>query len=86
MGKQNKLGCESLHFSQFSSLQRIFILYFILNYKRVNLDVNDLRVVTWDPSQSMSLGTVQIISNDPGNIQISKRIFGNSITEIKCYF
>lgn len=30
--------------------------------------------------------TVQIISNDLGNIQISKRIFGNSITEIKCYF
>lgn len=86
MRKQNKLVCKDLHFSWFSSLQRIFILYFILSDKGVSLDVNDLRVATWDPSQSVSLGTEQIISNDLGNTQISERIFGNSITKIKCYF
>lgn len=37
------------------------------------------------PSQSMSLGTIQIISNGLDNMQISKRISENSITEIKCY-
>ena len=47
---------------------------------RVNPDV-DLRVVTWDSSQTMSLGTGQIISNDLGNTQISERVFGNSITQ-----
>lgn len=57
----------------------------ILSDKRVNLDV-DLGVVTRDSSQTMSLGTGQIISNDLGNAQISKTVFGNSITKIKCYF
>lgn len=85
MGKQNKLVCEDFHFSWFSSLQRIFILCNILSDKRVNLDV-DLGVVTWDSSQTMSVGTGQIISNDLGNAQISKTVFGNSITKIKCYF
>lgn len=85
MGKQNKLVCEDFHFLWFSSLQRIFILYNVLSDKRVNPDVY-LRVVTWDSSQTMSLGTGQIISNDLGNTQISERVFGNSITKIKCYF
>lgn len=60
-------------------------MYNVLSDKRVNPDV-DLRVVTWDSSQTMSLGTGQIISNDLGNTQISERVFGNSITKIKCYF
>lgn len=62
------------------------VSFYILSDKKVSLDVNDLRVVMWDPSKSVPLGTVQIIRNDLGNIQISERIFGNSITEIKCYF